>query len=502
MGMNKNSSSKLILFLVIGLLMGYRYVQSSTNQQSSGTSTYHQIEAANQQEEDEFERIKIEKKEELDKVYGNGLYLEDVEEISKIYEEKYINYLENILSEVDIPFAIEADVEFYTSTLKLAKEESITFEEAMSHPGEHIRTISISISGFDEPSKFMRLKYKGLHDTLHDLWKSYDDDDVKETQILWSIYDKSILDVTNLLDIKESESQLVYLDRFKNCLYRNIIMVDAFDSYKEKLDNSQEDLDVMTNALKRKYNEEFIGIINLNHEGPSLCAPVEDVSLYFETGIEPENRHQVLEDKYVSLLVEKKLRAEVDKILEEVGLDKNVVPVVIPMDGDDYMKLTYRVDQPNKLETFELINGYFDTDICVTLHYVTLENEEIDYEKIRCFYKRLRKCFDFYEAANTGTIFRQIDQFAYFYNVGSRDIKDMIISKDKKEYYSSRLYNNKPSLGNIWTSLYRTEDDSDKYLLIPVYGEKQKYILKMVLEDDSSQSLEEFIKYSTEENKL
>lgn len=496
------SGNILTLFLIVGIFMGYNYVKSTTNYNSSGPSTYHQIEAANQQEKDEFERIKIEKKEELDKVYGNGLYLEDVEEISKVYEDKYIKYLEALLAEEDIPFAIEADVEFYTSTLKLAKEESIFFEEVMNDPGEHIRTVSISISGFDEQSKFMRLKYRDLYNILHDLWNNYNEEGVKESQILWSIYDKSILDETKLEDIKESESQLVYLDRFKNCLYRNIIMADAFDSYKERLDNAQEDLDVMTNALKRKYNEDFIGIINLNHEGPSLCAPVEDVSLYFETGIEPKNEHQILEDKYVSLLVEKKLRVEVEKIIEEVGLENNVVPVVIPMDDDNHMYLTYRINQPSKVEAFELINGYFDSYICVTLHYISLEDEAVDYEKIRCFYKKLRERFNFYEHQHTGSIIRRINQFVYFYEVNSNEIKDMVLSKNKKEYYLLRFYNRTSNYENIWAELHQTKNDSDSYMLIPIYGQKKKYILKMNLENDPNESLEDFIKYSTTDNKL
>jgi hypothetical protein len=500
MSNKKNSSNKLILFLVIGLIIGFRNAQLGTSQGTSGTSTYHQIEAANQEEREAFERIKINKKEELDKVYGNGLYLEDVEEINAIYEKKYISYLEKMLEEIDMPFAIEADVEFYTSTLKSAKENDITFEEVMKHPGDHIRTVSIFLSGFDKKSKFMGLKYKYIQDTFSDLWKSYKEDGVKEVQVLWSIYDKSILEVTKLENIKAEESQFAYLDTFKSCLYRNIIMKTGFDSYEKWLSNTQSDLDIMTNALKHKYKEDFIGIINLDHKGPSLCTPANDITLYFETGITAENMHQTLEDKYISLLVEKKLRVEVDKLLKEVGLDNNVVPVIIPMDNDSYRKLTYSVNQPSKLDTFELINGYFDTRVCVTLHYIKTPDEEINYSKLFEFYKKMRKNFTLYKE-DDGFKSRKINQFVYFYEVTSEEVKEMLTLNNKKNHYWSQFYK-KHRDKNVWAGIYQNTDESDSYFLVPVYGEKLNFILEMNLERYMDKELEEFIKYSTKKNKL
>lgn len=469
---------------------------------SSGNRAYtlaDQKTAAEEQEKNNIEQIKVEKREEFDKMYENEIYLEDFSSVKDKYVNEYKAYIEKLLLSFEMPFTYELDIQFYNSSLLQAKNDELDFSAVINNPGEHIRYLDLRLSFFREDGKKLKKELKPLYKALKTYWEKNYKSRVIKTDIMWSIYDKSLLQDLDISTIQNQENQLFHLDPYKKCLLRNVSSNEGMDSYYLDLDSSQEDLDNLAEIAHEKYKEDFIGIIDLKEIGPSMCAPANDISLAFETDGKGA-------DKYITLLVQKAIYEEVDKILLDVGLYDVVVPIVVPKDRDIPQILKQKVDYPQQLENEVIINEYFDTYTDITLYYLIDDLKYIDYDKLQNFYLKLDSLFivrgicpmpegpDFEE--------KNLSCFSFYFRDKNSFVRNVYKEKIISRVLTTKYFEGGADLNNLASAMYITDDNSELSQLIKIYTKKEEQITDFVYIQGNSKKIEasDFIEHTTDDS--
>lgn len=491
---NKMKNSILILLSILLILSG-----CSNSSGSKGYTLADQKTTAEERVKNKIEHIKVEKREEFDKMYANEIYLEDLLSVKEDFKNSYSKYIEQEFSVFDMPITYELDIQFYNSSLLQAKNDELDFDAVISNPGEHIRYIDLRLSFFREDGKKLKKELKPLYKELKNYWEKNYKLGVIKTDIIWSVYDKNLLENVEIRTIQNQDNQLFFLDPYKKCLLRNIFSTEGMDSYYLDLDSTQEELDNLAEIAHEKYKEDFIGIVDLKEIGLSMCAPANDISLAFETDGKGA-------DKYITLLVQKAIYEEVDKILLDVGLNDVVVPIVIPKDRDIPQILKQKVDYPQQLENEMIINEYFDTYTDITLYYLIDDLKDIDYDKLQDFYLKLDSLFivrgiypmpespDFEE--------KNLICFAFYFKDKNSFVRNIYKEKIIPRVLTTKYFEGGIDLNNLASAMYVTDDNSELSQLIKIYTEKEEQITDFVYIQGNSKKIEvsDFIEHTTDDS--
>ncbi len=455
----------LLLMTLIFLLMS---TGCSGGSSSQSYTLVDQMEAAKVGEDNELERIKIEKREEFDKMYADELYLEDFVEIETEFINEYSDYVEKMLSNSDMPFAYELKIQFYNRSLNNAKEGDLELEDIINNPGEHIRYIDLDVSFFRESDNELKSQLEPVYEDLKAYWDENNTAGVIENEILWSVYAESVLEELYLKDIQNESNHLFILDSYKKCLSRNILSKNGLDSYALGLDTTQDELDHLAEEAHKKYKEDFIGIIDLKDKGPSMCAPSNDRTLAFETDGEGA-------DKYITLLVQKAIQELVGEILIEVGLDDVVVPIIVPTDRGIPQITKQKVDYPQQLTNEVIINDYFFNYTTITLYYLIDDLNDIDHDKLQDFYLILDPLFIVRKKHGDIEV-KNLNCFVYYFSDSNSKVRKIYNEEIIDIEKNARYFPGKLDVGNLASAMYVTDDNSELSTLIKAYTKKENQI--------------------------
>lgn len=465
---------KLILMALI--VFGTSLSGCGSSDDAVESLSYYEIQ---QQEKEEkaahLEKIRTTKKEDLTKMYKDGLWKEDFSEVKKRLDQEFEAYLEDDLEPLTgIPLYVESENEYYNSALKTAQEENLSIEYMLENSAECIRNYKFNLYDFEDD--FFEEAYEARIKEIQETFPKRDDQ-----KILFKHYTFR----EKALDEKSGEEWELTPDAFR------ILVRNFFGKYHKKT------ADNVLEVLKNKYNEDFIFRYDLrslskNNDGFHVCQSVEDPEILFEDQITDTNSSLSKMDKYLAAVSQKYMYELIEEILVEEGLDDRVVSFTVPggYDWTDIDNTPYDMSQVNtRDDVLTLLNDGFLGDYDINLIYMKDQDEEVDYEKVMAATKRIMDLINSGTKVSTDGKLRD-NGFLYIYNLpeGDHEVVKYLFERDRITENYFRPMKSFYDLKNFWVK--RVETDGFHYL--DVFGAKEKEYW-MVGEQDAI-TVEEFEK--------
>lgn len=248
--------------------------------------------------------------------------------------------------------------------------------------------------------------------------------------------------------------------------------------------------------LKAKYNEEFVwnGVgYNENGSVSNLYSPKRDLSLKFMTNYSVERG-----DKYRTVLAQRAMYEEIEKIIEEEGYGGKIAHLTTPdarylEESKDLVTFDMEsYDMSKPLSNEEIIDKVFRGTYDTSLNLMLDENEEIDYIKLKKICERI--------AALCPTTYQKKRDFGtrnisliYFYRL-SEEHRQIVVDLFSKEWCTENYYREESTLANMWDNMVRERAETTGFHYLDIYGTKETFYFEILnnAKDISEMSIEAF----------
>lgn len=430
------------------------------------------IENARANEQALIEGVRASETEAFNKHFSNGLYWETFEEQEHMLNEAFHKVYEKQFGTTKrFNYFCMTKNEYYKESLKKLKNGELTVEQIIENPKDHIWKMRFQVVGAEkqdsddirniwEPSmwelyvKFNKIqRASGIHEMEN-----------------WYVRIWNDVGATEVVDIAKKDDPIFFI-------MNNINTVDIWIG---KLADDRGVNGIVRDdllQLKKKYNEEFewVGVgTNENESMSNLYAPIRDHSLKFMVG------YMDNEDKYLTVLAQRAMYEEIEKIIKEEGYGGRIAHLTTPdvrysdsIVGAEMDIVT--LDMSKKCNNKEIIDkvftGTYDTSLSLMLN----ENEKIDYKKLKRICARISGlCPTNYDKdRNYGT---RNETFIYFnrLNEGKRKI---VMDMFSREWCTENYFRESSTLANMWDNMERERAETTGFHYLDVFGNRETQYL-------------------------
>ncbi len=452
----------LIALLIMGTLTGC-YAQESEKITGNGFNVGEMTDKALADEKTRTLSERDSLKQEMDRMYGSGLYELDMkateERLTKELVEKQEKRLPELLGG---PVIVRCEVVYYRDSLREAQDNNVHIDDllkAQDSGGKPFARSGITtIYGFADPS----MELEALRQFKYNTSLGMSD----ETVLF--IYPKSVLKTYNLEQIRAMEYPFIELNKVSEYFFSAPI---ASGSNMELIHDTKK-------RLKEKYHEDFECMNDFRAE---YWCPVKDPSLWFDHMVEND-------DMYLPTLAQKRMSETINQIIEEEGGKDSIVQYSrienTSTSNGEIFKKPY--DTRNLTDSNEIFTKAYIGNFHTGLFYLLSPGETVDYDKLARISKRVKAILGEEKPEDKIKHVLRI----YFYQVPT-DIKPIAIEQFKKELTPDNAEIT-IHLTDSFEQGTLTEGDTEGFRLLRVYGERQNWYAPYVLYFEKDMTGEEF----------
>jgi len=227
--MIKRQSLSFLLILLV-LTTGC----SQPPQSGKRISAMDMIDYAEDKEKMEIEQIRLTKKEEFDRHYANGLYLEDLSIERESFDKAYVEMMESELKQAtSYPLFIDSEMEFYNASLKQARDGNLKFEDILTNTGEHIRKARVSLYVFYDLEDH-KVNTDSIDEVMRKWWQKHLNDGVVDVEFRWYAFEPEVLEIYSIEELKEVEYSLTQLAESGTYCGREQYLITGEESYSDE----------------------------------------------------------------------------------------------------------------------------------------------------------------------------------------------------------------------------------------------------------------------------
>ncbi len=397
---------------------------------------------------DEFEI----KKKDIEKHYAGDLVFQDFSESKLRLDEEYEARLtEQFKENMDRPFKIKVDMEYYNSSLKQAQDEGWSIDRILEEPTEHIRTLKYD---FIYPVLAEETNTPTLY--FSELLMAYEEMNYHEIH-LRRVSIKPEASISSTFETITLET-----------LDWDMIAYILEESNRYTAVKKGSEVEEILKRFEVKYNQKFEWITNYTetvYGRGGTFAPANDLSIQFATNKSDQ-------DKYLTAMAQKYLYDLVYEILVEEGVEDRIIPLAIPKHSDSKVTDLNGYDITSiktREDILRFLNYGFYGDYNLVLINLKDPSDEIDYESIR---RVTAKMSEFITVTNAENIDSRITKILVETFDLERDKIPVALTLFKKDVVCSAHYNPEVILSNVYALAEVTREEIDAFHYLDVYGNK------------------------------
>ncbi|MBF4692650.1 hypothetical protein [Fusibacter ferrireducens] len=442
--------------------------KSPTYKTGEGFGVSGMVDHANEVANAQVEASVAKYSEDINWEYGDpSLYYEDFSDIEKELDEKSNEMTEAFFKpKVDFPFYFKTKNQYYLPVLKEIRDGKLSVEEALDDPARTIRVLSSDIYYWvTDPNKQYFLN--------SDITMAY----IKEQKALgieryfhrfFSVIDESI-DYEQINKSKNEEEPIQYLIDDNARIVMGVASDFAWSSLKMYDDNG------LGAYLKGQYNQDFKPALfeyGFEESLGQYYYPVSDPSLQFAA--------TDYGDLYLTVLAQRAMYEEIDKIIEEEGYGGQIAHVSIPRTiGLTFIQVEKGYDMSQKYDNRTIINEVYDGGYDTNLLLLLEEGEEVDYAKLQQISARIQDLF-YTTIFDNQEIWQRSDLFIYFYTLPKVEHKIVIDLFDRDMITETFFRDKTKSIGDIYVNMYITRVETEGFHYLDVRAKKSDFLQRVL----------------------
>lgn len=465
----KRNLGRLITLWLIGLfvLVAATGCDSSS---SPGTSINmgQMAREADQKQKAIIQNVRETQKDVLDKMYGKGLIDQDFSDVKQRLDKEYSTRIEREINAlVSVPYFVKCDTTYFNSTLRDAKAGNWNIDKVLENTEGNIRESHISVYLFEDPTLI------GQSSANIELFN----------------YNKKLINYAADYEKKFNYKKIHFIEC---CCDQKALMKKTVRTYanskeyefglaeyvlsKGSLTGIGKDLFVPARQfLEAKYGEKFLFIGESEKQiGKGIYAPVNHLDLKFEMDsyyfTELDEK-----DKYLSVLAQKYLSEEMDRIIKAQGLDGKMAFLIVPhsiKDDDTDMNGCQTAHIKTRSDQLKFLNEVYGGNYDVNLMYLKEADEAVDHAKIKKSIEQVQSLITHPGKGELDEADTRVSCFVSFYNMGDED-RRIALKLLKRDRITENYYREQVQFSNLLSNMFIRREETDGFHYLDVYGQKE-----------------------------